>query len=635
MAVPADLDRDGVTPPNGFKAVDRCPHCGASVQDAWLLCAACGHPVAAAAELPAGTRLGQERFEVLGVVGRGGFGITYDVFDHRLRRRVAIKELFPESAVRHGETVLTAPQARPAFREARSRFLREARVLARFTHAGIVRVYEVFEEHNSAYLVMELLEGRTLLDLLRERGRPFSEAEVLDVAARAAIALRPVHVAGVLHRDINPANIVLTDHGRIVVIDFGIARSFESGQSTPMTAVVTPGYAPLEQYVGNGRFGPASDVYGLAATLYRLATAEVPVGALEREGGKALPAPHVLNPAISKTVSDAIVDGLELNPDHRPQTLDAFLLRLGLRVSDPRPPRSVLLEAAPPHDGQANTTEQPRRSPSPGATVLEPGLSDRHVWSGRPEDATVLESARSRSGPEGATALVPPTVVGAPDEAVDSSLTRVDRPAPPPHTRSAAAPPSIVGPYAAGRWKATVPLACMALALGAAAPVAAIITLVLIILPLLATWGDSVVHRFRRESGTAQRWIERATPPAAAAPVRFVGNVVVSALRSLPIVALTGALVGLWYGLDRLGVSQTGLDGVLRAIGLLTTTLLVVPARIGSPRFRTGVAIDDAVSRLVTPGGRLGQRGAVLWILAAAAIAGAVWLTPEVWPLPH
>jgi len=627
MAVPADLDRDGVTPPRGPDAADRCPYCGVSVDDAWLLCAACGQPVAAAAELPAGTRLCQDRFEVLGVLGRGGFGITYEVMDHRLQRRVAVKELFPESAVRHGTMVLTPPQARPAFRDARSRFLREARVLARFTHAGIVRVYEVFEEHNSAYLVMELLEGRTLLDLLHDRGRPFREAEVLDVAARAAIALRPVHAAGVLHRDINPANIVLTDHGRIVVIDFGIARSFESGQSTPITAVVTPGYAPLEQYVGDGRFGPASDVYGLAATLYRLATGAIPVAALEREAGKALPAPHALNPSISKRVSDGILDGLELNPDHRPQTLDAFLLRLGLRVSDPRPARSLLLEAALAERSSTGATDFDVDLGGPAASPRPP-----------PEDATVLEPRRP-SSPDEATALPPPTVlVDPPDQTVGPSLTRVDRPTSAPRAFSTVTPPTpptIVGPQPAGRWKATVPLTLLALALGVAAPVAALLALVLVVLPLLATWGNSVVHRFRRESGTASRWIERATPPVAAAPIRFVGNVVVSIVRALPVVALAGALLGLWYGLDHLNVPQTALDGVLRVIGLLTTAMLVVPARIGSSRFRSGVAIDDAVSRLVTPSGRLGQRGLVLWIVAGAAVAGAFWLTPEVWPLPR
>ena len=271
---------------------DRCPECGHEVAGAWLVCAWCGQQLAAPAELAAGSRLADDRYEVLRVIGRGGFGITYDVGDGRLQRRVAMKELFPESAVRHGSMVLTPPQGRAGFNAARERFLREARVLARFTHPGIVRVYEVFEEHGTAYLVMELLEGRTLVDLLRERGRPFAEDEVLDVAGRVAAALRPIHAAGVLHRDVNPSNVMLTHHGRIVVIDFGLARDFDQGQTVGMTRVVTPGYAPLEQYRGTGRFGPSTDVYGLAATLYRLATGRVPVaGAVTDRSVSATKAP--------------------------------------------------------------------------------------------------------------------------------------------------------------------------------------------------------------------------------------------------------------------------------------------------------------------------------------------------------
>ncbi len=629
MAVPADLHRDGVNPPHDPNAGDRCPHCGARVDDAWLVCAACGEPVAAAAELPSGTRLCRDRFEILGVVGRGGFGITYDVMDHRLQRRVAVKELFPESAVRHGSMVLTPPHARLAFRDARSRFLREARVLARFTHSGIVRVYEVFEEHNSAYLVMELLEGRTLLSLLNARGRPFGEAEVLDVAARAAAALRPVHAAGVLHRDINPANIVLTDHGRIVVIDFGIARSYVADQSVPMTAVVTPGYAPIEQYVGGGRFGPASDVYGLAATLYRLATGRVPTAALEREAGTALPSPHSLNPEISQSVSDGLLDGLELNPDHRPQTLDAFLLRLGVRVADPRPARSLLLESMPPATGLADVTEPPP-SPFPPGPFPPPAPASPD----RSEAATVLQRGIPSPADEATVHAAPTVIATQSNRTWHASPTGADRLASAPRAPLGSAPIAI-GPHPAGRWKATVPLTLVALAFGSAAPVAAVLLLVLVVLPLVATWGDSVVHRFRRNSGTAQRWIERATPPAAAAPVRFVGNLVMSILRSLPVVALTAALLGLWYGLDHLHVPQLLVDTVLRVIGLLAAAILVVPARAGSPRFRTGVAIEDAVSRLLGPSGRLGQRGVVLWIVAAAAVAGSLWFTPEVWPLPH
>ncbi|QXC63214.1 protein kinase [Aquihabitans sp. G128] len=272
---------------------DRCPQCGHEVGDAWLVCAWCGQQLAAAAELVEGARLSDGRYQILRVIGRGGFGITYDVGDRRLQRRVAMKELFPESAVRHGSLVLTPPQGRAGFRAARDRFLREARVLARFTHPGIVRVYEVFEEHGTAYLVMELLEGRTLIELLQQRGKAFPEAEVLDVAGRVAAALRPVHAAGVLHRDVNPSNVMMTHHGRIVVIDFGLARDYDQDQTVGMTRVVTPGYAPIEQYRGEGRFGPSTDVYGLAATCYRLATGKVPVSALEarRRRRAALAAP--------------------------------------------------------------------------------------------------------------------------------------------------------------------------------------------------------------------------------------------------------------------------------------------------------------------------------------------------------
>ncbi len=629
MAVPADMARDGVTPPPGSGADDRCPHCGVLVEDAWLVCGSCGEAVAAAAALPVGTRLGHDRFEVLGVLGRGGFGITYDVMDHRLQRRVAVKELFPESAVRHGSVVLTPPHARDAFRDARSRFLREARVLARFTHSGIVRVYEVFEEHNSAYLVMELLEGRTLLDLLAARGRPFSEAEVLDVAARAAVALRSVHAAGVLHRDINPSNIVLTDHGRIVVIDFGIARSYAAEQSTSMTRVVTPGYAPIEQYVGEGRFGPASDVYGLAATLYRLATGRVPVSALEREGGKSLPAPHSLNPGISKAVSDGLLDGLELNPDHRPQTLDAFLLRLGLRVSDARPPRSLLLDSVPAaHHAVTAAASREEEARLEDATEVEPRPAEPPA---SPGDAKTLGAPPTAVAPRPAGGPAPSSVASRAPAAPSPIAVPLSVP-----RRAVGLPPIAIGPHPPGRWKAIVPLAATALAFGSAAPVSAFIVLVLVVLPLLATWGDSVVHRFRRDSGTAQRWVERATPPAAAAPVRLVGNVMMSILRSLPVATLTAALLGLWYGLDHLpGVPQPALDAVLRGIGLLVSALLVLPAGRGSPRFRTGIAVDEVVTRLVSPAGRLVQTGVVVWVIAVAAVAGSFWLTPEVWPLPH
>jgi predicted Ser/Thr protein kinase len=644
---------------------DLCPHCGREVGDAWLVCAWCGEQLAAPAELPVGARLADGRYQVLGVIGRGGFGITYEVGDRRLQRRVAVKELFPESAVRHGSMVLTPPQARAGFREARERFLREARVLARFTQPGIVRVYEVFEEHGTAYLVMELLDGRTLVDLLRTRNEPFTEDEVLDIAGRVAAALRPVHAAGVLHRDVNPSNVMLTSSGRIVVIDFGLARDYDQAQTVGMTRVVTPGYAPLEQYRGEARFGPSTDVYGLAATCYRLATGRVPVAAIERDAGAALPAPHQLNPAISKPVSDALLDGLELEPAHRPQDLDSLLARMGIRRL-PQGPRSILIDAfepaelaglaptpwmstsraavpVPGHDlaGDAGVAADEDREPSgatelvtlgPARTVADPPHADRP--DPRPEPAAPTVAATVAATMAGAA---DGTAVPAID--VTRAAAAADVAAPRPLVAAALPPgsedrrPLAVGPDRPGRRKVTVPLTLVALATASAAPVLMTALVVGIGLPALATYGDSVAHRLRVAHGIGSGWAERRLPPAALMPGRFARNLVVSVIRTSPIIGIGAVLMGAWYGLEHAGVPDGLLDALLRGIGVLTVGLILLTSREGSQRFRTGFGLDELVGRWV-PGGRTTERLVVCWLVAAFIVAGALWLSPDPFPLP-
>lgn len=644
---------------------DTCPQCGHEVGNAWLVCAWCGKQLAAAAELEEGSRLADGRYQILRVIGRGGFGITYDVGDRRLQRRVAMKELFPESAVRHGSTVLTPPQGRAGFHAARERFMREARVLARFTHPGIVRVYEVFEEHGTAYLVMELLEGRTLIQLLQERNRPFPETEVLDVAGRVAAALRPVHAAGVLHRDINPSNVMMTHHGRIVVIDFGLARAYDEGETQGMTRVVTPGYAPLEQYRGEGRFGPFTDVYGLAATCYRLATGKVPVSALERDAGAILPPPHKLNPAISKSVSDGILDGLELEPTHRPQDLDSFLSRLGIRRL-PDSPRSLLLDTVPPPtptpplsattvaslelpEPATGATEVVRRpvgagtAPAFATTALAAGFGGRDAT--RPAEAGTDATARPAGGQPPEQDVTRGPVY--PRTAVARSLpTALAPPPPPPHLSRAphyvdAGVPAgpnprlalAVGPHRPGRRKLLLPLTIVALAAATAAPVLVSLVLVLLVFPALATFGDSVAHRLRWEHGMPGGWAERRLAPGALAPARLVRNVILSVLRSSLALVLGAVLVGGWYGLDRVTNSAPVLDFSLRAVGLVVVGLLLSFGRTGSPRFRSALGLDELVARWV-PDGRTTERLVVLWVICVFLVAASLWLTPAPFPLP-
>ena len=658
-----------------------CPQCGATVDDSWLECASCGAALAAPAELATGEALADGRFVIRSVLGRGGFGITYAVGDERLQRLVAIKELFPESAVRHGSMVLTPPHARLVFRDARTRFLGEARVLARFSHPGIVRVFEVFEEHGTAYLVMELLEGRTLSALLRERRVPLTEPQLLDVAARVGGALRAVHAAGVLHRDLNPSNVVLTDTGRLVLIDFGLARAFEGGTQS-FTRMVTPGYAPPEQYAGSGRFGPATDVYGLAATLYRLATLSMPVSAVDRQAGKPLPAPHRLVPTVGKALSDALLDGLELDPGHRPQTIDAFLARLGA-PDGVMPGRSLLLDGFPVAAGPDRPiagvrppagVNRPNRPADPPTVVGAARVSPEAGSPNRPADPpTVVGAAPARPAAGAAQGRPSPDAppAGAATHGGPAPLVHQQGPAPAgvsptplPTPRSAAAaparqlppPPSPkappppagenrgdrvgdagaslrpVGPHRPGRRLVLLPLAVATLAVTSAAPVVIAALLVVVLLPALATAGDVTLHRHRLWHGQAATWFETSSE-AVVIPLRFLANVATSLVRAVPALAAGAVALGGWSLLHGAKVAAPVDELALRLSGFIVAGVLLYPLGSGSRRFRTNLGTEAVVEAVTTEGGRLDLRGVILLVLCIAAVAGALWLHPDAFPI--
>jgi serine/threonine protein kinase len=370
----------------GF-AMSSCPSCGTDIAPGWLYCATCGAPAeqnlapgtvlggrlcwacgtdiapgsplcstcGASAEadqrLAPGTVLGG-RYRIDGVLGAGGFGITYDCFDavSPVRRRVAVKELFPPGSSRQGNTVLPPTYGRATWAETVTSSIGEGRILVGLEDLalpGVIRVHDVVQANNTAYLIMEFLQGQTLEEVVAAAGGRLGQVQVVELARSLCATLDVIHGRNILHRDIKPANIILVQGRGPVLIDFGIAMQFMPSRTTDTTAILTPGFAPLEQYSSQGRFGPYTDIYALAATLYFALVGMVPPDAADRVlGGQADPLrpPATMAPGISAALSDALVQAMSINARRRPQSAREFLLQLD-------------------HDAQSAVS--PRRQPPP------------------------------------------------------------------------------------------------------------------------------------------------------------------------------------------------------------------------------------------------------------------------------
>ena len=281
--------------------------------------------------LSPGSCLASGEFRIDRPLGQGGFGITYQGIDTKLNRAVAVKEFFPEGCWREGATVVSAGKWNcGTYSNAKQKFLLEGRTLGQFNHSGIVRVFYYFEENNTAYMVMEYLQGQTLAQLLQRRRGKLSEANALAYIAKVGEALEALHQAKFLHRDIKPENIMLANDGRVVLIDFGAARDFATGSTDRYTTMLTPGYAPLEQYGRSLKYGAFTDLYALGSTLYHLLTGVVPVSAIERAAGVKLKTVQEIAPEISSHVSEAIAKAMMMDVTQRLQSVRQFfeLLRL-------------------------------------------------------------------------------------------------------------------------------------------------------------------------------------------------------------------------------------------------------------------------------------------------------------------
>ena len=255
--------------------------------------------------LPVGTRLQAGRYCVGRVLGEGGFAIAYRGAHRDLRQSVAIKELFPANAMRQGITVSMPADQRADFDQAKARALEEARILSSLNSPNIVNVSDLFSENGTAYIVMEYLDGQTLQDRIDEQGALHPDT-VIEVAVAVCNALTTVHDRDILHRDIKPSNIVMASDGRIVLIDFGSARSFATDQTIKHTRIVSADYAAPEMFGDAARFGPPADIHCLGATLYHALTGHPPPSVMDRLQG-AIPAiPATTPPGLASAIRQAL-----------------------------------------------------------------------------------------------------------------------------------------------------------------------------------------------------------------------------------------------------------------------------------------------------------------------------------------
>lgn len=296
--------------------MESCPYCGTQLLNASRKCPSCGASLLSQDLLPQ-TLLHNGKYRIEKVLGQGGFGITYKATQTQLGMTVVLKEYFPTGARRQDNQVIVPTEAKAAEQE----FLEEGRILARLSHPGIVRVLDFFEEWNTSYIVMDFVDGVPL----SKRG-VMPETEVLEVARQVGEALLVVHSSNLLHQDLKPDNLMQTPQGRIVLIDFGAARTFQANKTGNYDLMVTPGYAPLEQYGSQVRRGPYTDIYALSATLYHLLSGQVPPPAVDRAHGTAVPALTT----VSERVKKALEQGLALKVTDRPQTIAEFLQLLGV-----------------------------------------------------------------------------------------------------------------------------------------------------------------------------------------------------------------------------------------------------------------------------------------------------------------
>lgn len=335
--------------------------------------------------LPPGKMLRQ--YKILKILGSGGFGITYQVRDETLEKLFAVKEHFPEGIVfRSGVTLKAKTGSVEDFKIAKSLFLKEAELLARFNDRNIAEVVQVFEANGTAYMVQKYEAGRDLKSWFEEIGDAPTQLELDCILEPLLRALEIVHRNDLLHRDIAPDNIIIRDDGSPVLIDFGSAKDALSQHTKSVAAIVKSGYSPPELYSSRGRGqGPWSDIYSFAATLYRAVTGEQPDEATERLISENVVSARVKSKGGYRTsFLDAIDWGMRVAPGDRPQSIAEWR-------------RALFLEGEP---VQVTLLEQPIELKAETRAHSAPATSQASEQSGEKTSVSSDEEAVPRA-PDG------------------------------------------------------------------------------------------------------------------------------------------------------------------------------------------------------------------------------------------
>lgn len=269
------------------------------------------------------------RYVIQEVLGQGGFGITYLGIDKLYGNKVAIKEYYPqEIAMRKAQyedvVTVTSIEEKNNYDKGKKRFLDEAQVMARFNkNEGIVKILDFFEANNTAYIVMEYLEGITLKQYLGKYG-VIQFRNLIEMMLPLLEALIEIHSQGLIHRDISPDNIMVQHNSKLKLMDFGAARDYTESGNKSLTVIIKPGYAPPEQYQTHGVQGPWTDIYALCATIYKCLTGITPPDAIARVMDDKFKEPDQLDGKLSPDIKKILWKGMNIFPEERYQDIVEF-----------------------------------------------------------------------------------------------------------------------------------------------------------------------------------------------------------------------------------------------------------------------------------------------------------------------